>query len=229
MTPLYRYLSEKRLDTFLSKGELLFRSLSYFRDYEDQQTRGDEFEGVRVFRPNQGLQISNLSTNDQFSIPHTFESVVDQDNIFVFCMSTRLSPEIAEKFQAEACIEIFEPERFLAKVRARIPPIHKIQAKRLVHGPVSYYKRQEPPMAEWALPDRIALSKLEAFEWQHEYRITFATQGAFDVGKVKVDLVASGERLQTRLEGHPSRKLLAGSLHKFCKVHRFPRVGLTSR
>ena len=40
-------MPEKYVATFLKKGEILFRSLSYFQDYEDIN-RGDEFEGVKL-------------------------------------------------------------------------------------------------------------------------------------------------------------------------------------
>lgn len=51
---LYKYFSDRKwADAFLD-GEILFRSLSYFRDYEDKNVRGDEKEGTAVYRPKEG-------------------------------------------------------------------------------------------------------------------------------------------------------------------------------
>jgi hypothetical protein len=58
---LFKYFSERKwADAFLD-GQVLFRSLSYFRDYEDGNIRGDCKEGTATFRPPAGLVINNLS------------------------------------------------------------------------------------------------------------------------------------------------------------------------
>jgi hypothetical protein len=181
VTPLYRYVSDRWLDGFVRHGELLFRALSYYRDFEDDQIRGDDFEGTRVYQPDEGIQISNLTSGSQVRLPHAFESTADQDNIFVYCLSTELSPELAKRFNASACIEIQDPEKFISMVRAEIPPKYKIQAKQLVHGSVYYYTKQEPPIVDWAVPCRIALSKQKEFDWQSEYRLAFAVGNAFGI------------------------------------------------
>ncbi len=43
---IYKYLPSKYLNEFLDEGLFLFRSLSYFQDYEDDKVRGDEYEGT---------------------------------------------------------------------------------------------------------------------------------------------------------------------------------------
>ena len=48
MPPLVRYFSEKNAHAFVERGEVLFRALSYFRDYEDKGVRADEHEGTLV-------------------------------------------------------------------------------------------------------------------------------------------------------------------------------------
>ncbi len=55
MPSLYRYFSEKHAHAFVQKGEVLFRALSYFRNYEDGEVRGDKFEGTLVYLPDNGL------------------------------------------------------------------------------------------------------------------------------------------------------------------------------
>ena len=46
MPPLVRYFNEKNARAFVEQGAVLMRSLSYFRDYEDDGVRSDEFEGT---------------------------------------------------------------------------------------------------------------------------------------------------------------------------------------
>jgi hypothetical protein len=39
---LFKYFSEEKYADTFRDGQLLFRALSYFRDVEDRQVRGDE-------------------------------------------------------------------------------------------------------------------------------------------------------------------------------------------
>ncbi len=56
---LYKYFSERKwADAFL-EGNLLFRSLAYYRDYEDAEIRGDYNEGTMLYRPVEGLVVNN--------------------------------------------------------------------------------------------------------------------------------------------------------------------------
>jgi hypothetical protein len=50
-------------------GKLRFRSLSYFRDYEDEQVRGDKNEGKMVFSPEGGLALNNQTQGYTSTIP----------------------------------------------------------------------------------------------------------------------------------------------------------------
>src|SRR5271165_6782063 len=56
---LFKYYADRRwAEAFLS-GKLLFRSLAYFRDFEDKDIRRDQNEGTAVYRPEGGLIINN--------------------------------------------------------------------------------------------------------------------------------------------------------------------------
>ncbi|MAE01489.1 MAG: hypothetical protein CMK66_02730 [Pseudoalteromonas sp.] len=61
---LYKYLPREYLDSVLNDGAFLFRSLSYFQDYEDSEIRGDKFEGINKYNGKDGLEINNLSTGN---------------------------------------------------------------------------------------------------------------------------------------------------------------------
>lgn len=221
MPSLYKYLPAKYVESFVREGAILFRSLSYFRDYEDAQVRGDVFEGTRLYRPQSGLEITLTTTQQKVILPHSFESSANEDDIFVFCLSTALSADLASQFQATACVEIRNPSRLIAGVRDALLRRPSIKSKMLVHGEIRYYTEDQPPIIEWALPERIAMSKLSVYMSQQEYRLAFAVNGAFRVETSRLRLVSPGERRAPRTTSHPERLFKLGSLATLCKAHQF--------
>ena len=221
MSSLYKYLPAKYVDNFVHKGAVLFRSLSYFRDYEDAQVRGDEFEGTRLHRPQNGLEVTLTATQQKVVLPHSFESTANEDDIFVFCLSTVLSADLAAQFKASACVEIQIRSKFIAGVRAALLRRPSIKSKMLVYGEVKYYTPDEPPIVDWALPEKISMSKLSVCIPQQEFRIAFAVNDAFRVENTRLRLVSPGERRPPRATSHPERTFKLGSLAKLCKVHHF--------
>lgn len=221
MPILYKYLPAKYIDAFVRRGEVLFRALSYFRDYEDAQIRGDEFEGTKLYRPKGGLEITLAETQEKRVLPHSFESAANEDDIFVFCMSTIFSADLAAQFKTDACVEILNPASFIAGVRAALLRRPSIKNKTLIHKEVTYYAADDPPIVDWALPERIAMSKLNYYCPQKEYRIAFSVNDAFKVENTRLRLVAPGERRPPRASAHPERLLKLGSLSRLCKIHRF--------
>ena len=65
---MFKYYAERRWAEALMDGDLLFRSLAYFRDYEDEETRGDRNEGSAVFRPLGGLVLNNQTQGKTFTL-----------------------------------------------------------------------------------------------------------------------------------------------------------------
>lgn len=221
MSSLYKYLPEKYIAAFIGEGAVLFRSLSYFRDYEDAQVRGDKFEGTRLHRPKNGLEITLSATQQKIALPHTFESTANEDDIFAFCLSTVLSTDLAREFQVTACVEISNRSMFLAGVRRALLRRPSIKSKTLVYGEVNYYTPDLAPNVDWALPERIAMSKLSAYEHQKEYRIAFAVNDGFRFQNTRLRLAVPGQRSAPRETLHPERLFKLGSLLKICKVHYF--------
>lgn len=221
MTSLYKYLPEQFVGPLLREGAVLFRTLSYFRDHEDAQVRGDEFEGTKLYRPTNGLEVTLVETQEKVVLPHSFESSAHEDDIFVFCVSTVLSQELATQFKTNVCVEIQNPALFISKIRDALSRRPSIKNKMLVHGEVRYYEPHEPPIVDWALPERITMSKLEPFRPQQEYRIAFSVNGAFDVENTRLHLVAPGARGAKRVTAYPERLFKLGSISKACRVHRF--------
>lgn len=221
MPILYKYLPAQYVDAFVRRGEVLFRALSYFRDYEDAQIRGDEFEGTKLYRPQGGLEITLVDTQEKRILPHSFESASNEDDIFIFCMSTLFSADLAVQFKADACVEILNPASFIAGVRDALLRRPSIRNKTLIHGEVTYYSANDPPIIDWALPERIAMSKLNYYCPQKEYRIAFSVNDAFKVENTRLRLVTPGERRSPRVSAHPEHLLKLGSLSRLCKIYRF--------
>lgn len=219
MNTLYKYLPSKYVEAFVSRGEVLFRSLSYFRHYEELEVRGDRHEGSRLFHPSVGLEITKVESGEKLRLPWAFEARVQDRDIFVFCLSTKLSAELAKKFKADVCVEIQNPARFLAGIRAAVLRRASIKNNHLAHGAVTYYSPESPPYASWAVPDQVVLSKVHGYAWQSEYRIAFALNGAFSVNNVSTQITATPGEPNPSLLGHPERVLKIGSLKPICKVH----------
>jgi hypothetical protein len=221
MPCIFRYLSPEYAEAFVQKGEVLFRALSYFRDYEDEGVRADEFEGTLVHRPEDGLKIRLAKTGEEVSVPYTFESTAREDDIFVCCMSMECSQLLASRFKVAACVEILEPSKFLFHLRTALARRPRVREKQLVHDVVKYYELHEPPIVDWALPERIALRKPKAFTWQREYRFAVPMGTAFRVENVNVKLVPLGSRRPPRVTSHPKMLLKLGNLSKLCRIHNF--------
>jgi hypothetical protein len=219
MPSLYRYFSERNAQSFIERGEVLFRSLSYFRDYEDGGVRSDEHEGTLVHLPTDGLKVNKVATGEVVALPHQMEASAKEDDIFIYCLSTELSKEIAQRFSAEVVVEIHDQTRFLALVRSSMALRKRLQVSKLVSQPVRYYEWHEPPIVDWALPERIAMRKPMSFGWQKEHRIAVPLGDAFGVENVSVNLVLPGTKRPRRPTPHPSVLLKLGNLSKICSVH----------
>ena len=221
MQPLVRYFNEEYARPFTEQGAVLMRSLSYFRDYEDDGVRSDEFEGTLVHKPQDGLRAKLQATGEEVTLPYTFEATAKEDHIFVYCLSTELSASIAKRFQAPVAVEILDPLHFLAKLRAALKLRRRLRSQQLTHGPVRYYEWHEPPIVDWALPERISLRKPKHFDWQYEYRFAVPEGDAFALENVHTKLVPLGAPRPPRAQTYQKLLLKLGSLKKLCRLHRF--------
>ena len=52
---MYKYLPSRYAETMVARGEMMFSTLAWFQNYEDEQ-RGDRFEGTRNTFPLAGLK-----------------------------------------------------------------------------------------------------------------------------------------------------------------------------
>jgi hypothetical protein len=223
---LYKYYSDQRwADDFLN-GKLLFRSLSYFRDYEDKQVREDQKEGTSVFRLSGGLVINNLTQGTTFVAPEWgFESSAKHEEIFVFCLSRSHTEERRRRFNAVACVEILNIGAFCRRVEAALPPGATFPAQagrppQIGHRVTYYPETQSGP--RWALPEMIATSKLDAYAWQDEFRLVFSLTDALGFEKVQTRLVhRNNPREAAKPAEHHCYEVSAQSMRDICRLHKF--------
>ncbi|MCW5649575.1 MAG: hypothetical protein KIS62_07520 [Ramlibacter sp.] len=219
MPPLFKYLPRKYTEAFVSRGELLFRSLSYFRNYEELLVRGDRHEGRRLYRPPQGLELTKTETGEKMLLPWAFESNVKDREVYVFCLSVDLSPELGREFGTDTCIEVTDAVALVAKVRSALKLRRWVRQGRVLHGRVEYYSPEQEPQAEWAVPERMIMRKTHDYQHQREYRFAFARGNALEVNNVETLLTSTPGSVQPTLEGHPEYVLKVGSLAKVCRIH----------
>jgi hypothetical protein len=197
---LYKYFSKHEWAEAFLDGKVLFRSLSYFRDFEDKQVREDQNEGTAIFRPERGLIVNNLTRGKTYTLPpgYAFESTAKQDEIFVFCVSRSLTCELRERFEAVACIEILRIGTFCARVEAALPPQATFPGppgRTRIGRPVEYYPETEGGNPRWALPDMIATSKRDHYARQDEFRLVFSLTDALRFEKVEVRIAPDNLRM----------------------------------
>jgi len=218
---LYKYLPSKYLDNVTMKGEFLFRSLSYFRDFEDEQVRGDVYEGAQKYTGDGGLEINNVTTGISSKENWIFKSKVDTDNIFIFSTSSKLCPELAKEFKSDVCIEFTNAGQIISKLSYAIKRRKSVKPNKLLHGHVNYYKEDSPPGIDWAFPDKISNSKLDYFSQQEEYRFQFSLLDALAFGNTTQEIQMGIEPKRHRKNEYPELTLKIGNIKKWCKVHEF--------
>ena len=119
---LYKYFTERKWAEAFLDGEILFRSLAYFRDYEDENVRKDKGEGNSIYKPAEGLLVTNQTQGKTLTLPgYAFEATANQEEIFVFCTSRSLNDELRKRFEATVCVEILKIPTFCERVRRALP------------------------------------------------------------------------------------------------------------
>lgn len=65
---LYKYLPLEYAEAMLVHGEVVFSSLAWFQNYEDEE-RGDRFEGAHKYFPLNGLEVTRVARDGQSHVP----------------------------------------------------------------------------------------------------------------------------------------------------------------
>jgi len=181
---LCRYFSrDEHAHQFLS-GSLLFRSLSFFKDIEDGQIRGDEHEGRFRFAPEGGLEITKSDGTRVGGFKYLVGEV-KEDEIFVLCLSDAPSEQKAKAF-ASIRVDVTNVDEFSRRVANARPQ----NAPRLFSRRITYNDPRELPQERWALPELVVASKAPQFAWQDEYRLFFSCT-ALDIHNCRCTLSTS--------------------------------------
>ena len=179
MLPLYKYISSKHVPAFLNQGEILFRNLTYFRQIEGK-VRGDSYEGIHINDPKTTITISNPFEGVWSEGNYTFLNSTNSDLVYAFCLSEDLSKNLMLEFNCDSCIEIFNPDEFIRRVRHSIARLISINQKvGLLAQSVNYYHPSEPALFNVDDPTQLAFAKKESYKKQKEFRLSFGTRKAF--------------------------------------------------
>jgi hypothetical protein len=214
---VFKFFSEKVHAKAFMAGRLLLRSLSHFRALEAEEGgRGDGRDGVLTYAMAGGLP---LTFSDGRT--HTFDGsfiAVPRHDIFLLCASNRISPDIAERF-GRFCVEV-DPEVLTTRLRQRENATAHFEYEQIVSSNVDYRANDKPPGADWALPERLVLTKPESFAWQDEYRIAVPSRGAFAVEAVDLLLHSGAEPPPIPKLVAPPVMLKVGNLGEHAVLHQ---------
>ncbi len=214
---LYKYFDQLQWAEAFLDGAIRFKTLAYYRDYEDAEVRRDVNEGNAIYQPAEGLQLHNQTQGTRILLRNSrFESTVKQDEVFVLCLTRGMTEERRTRFHAVACVEITRIARFCAGLEAALPAGSKLFA-----GRVAYYEPHDDPNPQWALPDVIVMRKQKAYEWQGEYRILFSTTDALDFEKAQYRIVTGAPEPPPKLSEYPEHHLKVRDLRAICRLHKF--------
>jgi hypothetical protein len=222
---LFKYYSDRQWAEGFVEGRMRFWSLGHFRDLEEQGVRGDANEGAGIFAPAGGLDVTNHTQGTRFMMPdHELRSRAQGEDIFVLCASRPLSHQLWRGFGAVVCIEVVDIPAFCKRVAAALPAgavFPGVPGRERIGWRVDYYNPEESG-PRWALPDRIAYSKLRAFKWQDEFRLVFSTSGALAFQNVALTLQRRYAPPAPAGVAHAFRDIAVGSLRDICRIHERP-------
>lgn len=217
---IYKYFThEAHALALIKKGILLLQPLSHFRNHEDSEVRGDRRDGVLPYAPGDGLEITKEDGTVIVIENGQFTSSAKQNDIFVYCASNSLSSHLAEKF-GNFCVGILDPIMVVDRLRSRAHTSSKLDYSNIYAGPVVYRKPELKPGVNWALPEKLAFIKPEAFSWQNEFRIALGKRGAFQVENVDCKIEIGQVAVTVLDPAQNGLKLNIGRLDGL-KLHRF--------
>jgi hypothetical protein len=212
---LFKFYDERKWAERFLAGELLCRSVSYYRDREDE-IRGDKTEGCSEYSPQGGLEINNITQGTSFWIPNsTMLSAVKQDEIFAFCMSTSSDALVANQL-GNTFVEILNGPEFVRRLKAALP-----ENATFFSRAVEYYDARSPPGARWAVPEFISTAKQRSptYVSQAEYRLVFSLTDALQFQKVALSINTGNAQPTPRRNSYPNYMIKVGDLTDICRLH----------
>lgn len=185
-----------------------------------QQVIGDEYEGTRLYRPLNGLEIDNLTRNHSGML-NAVQGVRHQSARNLHLLHEPFVYRGSEKpIQGRRLCGNFQSARLhpsLARCASRGSPAGK--KARGPQGRILPAGRCAGNV--WALPELIITTKLKCFEYQNEYRLSYTTTDAFAFQNCTYQLVDRKARPSPKPEEHHYQTLELGSLRDICRIHSF--------
>ncbi len=218
----YRYFSQVEWAEKFMDGELRFRSLSYFKQIEDGEVRGDLREGSVSYQPQGGLVGNNQTQGKAFNLPDGsyFDSGVKTEEIFILCASNSMTDELRVRFEAKACVQIYRPNNLRDRIGYELPRTATLRAE-----PVVYYSPINEPGPKWAFPDMIAFSKVDGYSWQDDFRYVLSITDALKSGSTAQKIVIPNQPPGTAAPPPPPEPreyfMKVKALASICKLHIF--------
>ena len=170
---LFRYLKDIKHVEEMMDGHILFRSLNYFQQVEDDQARQDGREGL-VSNPAKGYNYTQRRSFD-LSETHEFSCSIQSGDIFVYCLSQYLTTRLCREFGAKYVVKIRNRKRdvFFRRIKKNLPHWAQLPEWKGRDGdgwriarPVIYDKSASGVIH--AIPAEIAIRKPPEFEYQQE-------------------------------------------------------------
>ncbi len=222
MSSLFKYVSEENFaQGLIERGEIFMQTLANFRGYEDNDVRRDRDDGRLRYEPAGGLLVNVEGREDEPPWQGwRFTSSIKPEDVYVYCLSTERSEELARKFESPFCIEITNPITLIARIRGSVRLRSSLERNRLFFGEVEYRSVEAAPAADWALPEKIAFIKPEDWSWQHEYRILVGKKGVFNIENVHLTL-ETGPGAIAPFADNPPLMLRVGNIARIATLHRF--------
>jgi hypothetical protein len=216
---LFKYLPSQFVDGMTRKGRVLFRNLTYFRQYEDGDTRGDYLEGRHVDRPGSGVQLRNMSTGRTIEGDFAFINSVGTEGVFALCLSTKLDDELFSRFEADSCVEITSPTKFIQDCRRAIRKDRALAQSKLMAEAVEYYSEKKEANRSVKNPKLLPFFKPKRYQYQHEFRIVIAQPGSLELIQRIVQGSAIPETESPSEESSAEHFLRIGPRKQYFKVH----------
>jgi hypothetical protein len=218
----FKYFSKLDWAQQFLEGKMFCQTAAFFRDYEDAEARqiiGDQYEGTRLYRPVNGLEMNNVTRNYSQNLKVGMEFGTKAHEIYIFCVSLSFSEALKKEFNAVACVEICDPGEFIRRWHKALPEEAKKEGQH-VSRRVGYYNPEDLPGNVWALPDLITTTKLKRFEYQDEYRFAYTTTDAFAFENGTYLVVDRKARPLPKPEEHHHQTLELGNLLDICQIHK---------
>lgn len=216
MTLIYKYLPSRFVSSVLDKGELLLRNLTYFRQCEGP-VRGDVYEGIHQDNPGKDVVIHNVTKGFDSVGKFAFLNSTDSDQIYGFCLSSRLDDRLMTDFAADACIEFYDQDEFIRRVKFALGRMVYVHRAGLLARPVDYYNPCEPALFEITDPKNLAFAKNEFYRDQSEFRLVFGSRKAFKL--VRQIVQSHYDPYDDALKKTPlARQITIGSLHDIAHI-----------